>query len=194
MTNTKAFRPYALTKPCKDCPFRTDVDPYLRPNRASEIADSIQRGADFPCHKTTAEDPEDDSVRVATTDSKTCAGSLILQAKTGQFNQMARIGMRIGVFDPDALDLDAPVPDSWGEWVSRFRPEGQPVLDHCGVAGPNCEDPVGWMAGGVIENTDPGTCEVECSSCGHFMCDDCTSEEESFDGPLCIYCTPEDGS
>ncbi len=43
---------YTLRQPCNNCPFRTNVQPYLRPERAQEIARALRDGGEFPCHKT----------------------------------------------------------------------------------------------------------------------------------------------
>lgn len=44
---------FDLKRPCKDCPFRSDIPGYLTKARAREIIDGITRGqATFSCHKT----------------------------------------------------------------------------------------------------------------------------------------------
>lgn len=68
-----------MAKPCKHCPFRRDVTPFLHPKRAAEIAYSSQnRYSDFPCHKTTEFD-DDSGEGFSTNDSKTCAGFFAMQ-------------------------------------------------------------------------------------------------------------------
>lgn len=74
-------------KPCKNCPFRNDVKPYIHPERAEEIAYSAQNPYnDFPCHKTFEflddEDFEGNSL-ADLSNSKTCAGFLTLRAQSG---------------------------------------------------------------------------------------------------------------
>lgn len=70
-----------VKKPCKHCPFRNDVTPFLHPNRAMELAYSATNPySDFPCHKTTEYDDEEENL-VATENSMTCAGFLTLQAQ-----------------------------------------------------------------------------------------------------------------
>lgn len=72
-----------MKKPCKHCPFRSDVKPFLHPERAADIAFSAQnRFADFPCHKTTEDSEDEDGygVRVYGENTKTCAGWLTLRA------------------------------------------------------------------------------------------------------------------
>lgn len=76
-----------VKKPCKSCPFRVDVKPYLNPDRAYEIAASSRNPySDFPCHKTFEYDGEVDHQGRETGDfsrSKTCAGFLTLRAQSG---------------------------------------------------------------------------------------------------------------
>lgn len=98
---------FDLTRPCKDCPFRTDIRPYLHPERAREIAEYMTKeGKTFPCHKTVTYDgPRDRSKE------QHCAGALIFAENTGgvERNQMLRIAMRLRIFDPEALDTTSPV-------------------------------------------------------------------------------------
>lgn len=73
-----------MHKPCKHCPFRNDVTPYLHPDRAAEIAYAAQNPYnDFSCHKTTEYD-DDCEDTVVTEQSKTCAGFLTLRAQLGE--------------------------------------------------------------------------------------------------------------
>ena len=74
-----------VKKPCKNCPFRNDVTPYLHPERAEKLAYAAQNPYnDFSCHKTTeyAEDLEDMVVGERTL---TCAGFLTLMAQIGEY-------------------------------------------------------------------------------------------------------------
>ena len=76
-----------MKEPCKDCPFRTDVTPFLHPDRAAEISYASQNPyADFFCHKTTVSDEYfggDGSERVIVNTSKECAGFLTLRVQAG---------------------------------------------------------------------------------------------------------------
>ena len=66
-----------MRTPCKNCPFRTDVRPYLHPQRAEDIAHSACNPfSNFTCHETLEEHDED---LIETTRSKTCAGFLTLK-------------------------------------------------------------------------------------------------------------------
>lgn len=42
-----------MKKPCKTCPFRADVKPFLHPDRAYDIAvAATNKYTDFTCHNT----------------------------------------------------------------------------------------------------------------------------------------------
>jgi hypothetical protein len=67
--------------PCKQCPFRNDVRPYLHPDRAYEIASAAEnRFNTFYCHKTLGDDGEDTTIEQ---ESKMCAGFLTMMAQNG---------------------------------------------------------------------------------------------------------------
>lgn len=181
--------PYTVTTPCSNCPFRTDVAPYLRPERAMEISQSLNRGEDFTCHKTLETDCEGDTV--IGNRSRTCAGSMILLEKMDRPTQGMRIGERLGMYSRENLDMDAPVYDSLFEWVDSFAPEtDSSAAPHCDVVGPHCTDPAGYMDGnGVTANMAPGHSENECPACGKNVCDECMAPEPDEDGNMvCLYC------
>ncbi len=77
-----------VKKPCKNCPFRNDVKPYLHPDRAAEIAYAAQnKYTDFTCHATIEYDGDEDHQGRPTGDfskAKTCAGFLTLRAQSGE--------------------------------------------------------------------------------------------------------------
>jgi len=93
---------YELKTPCSNCPFRSDVKPYIHPERVEEII-----GQEFSCHKTTTCKEQDNNHPAA----QHCAGSLILHEKMDQPHQMMRICERIGLYDRTKLNMDAPVYD-----------------------------------------------------------------------------------
>lgn len=76
-----------VKKPCKSCPFRNDVKPYLHPNRAEEIAYAASNPcSNFTCHSTIEYDGDEDIQGRSTGDfskAKTCAGFLTLRAQEG---------------------------------------------------------------------------------------------------------------
>lgn len=210
MSSTTPVRPFKLKRPCKNCPFRSDIDKYLRPERVAEIAESLYDGAEFPCHETTEHFEGEDGweERLVTSTSAFCAGALITMEKEGFSNQMVRIGERLGLFNVEDLKMDSPVYDSLAEWVASFR-ESKTVevsfngitevleMEHCGVVTEDCEDPPGYsMGGGVAHSTAEPTCHPIddcCAHCGNTMCSACRAAENTEDGyPQCRYCV-EDG-
>lgn len=108
---------YDLRKPCDSCPFRSDITPFILPESAEEI---LTGQGDFPCHKTTNfEDDLDGEASPCrdTSNEHHCAGFLILLEKEGRPNQMMRISERLGMYDPNKIDMDAPVYDSIEECI-----------------------------------------------------------------------------
>ena len=76
---------YKLTRPCAHCPFRSDIPPFLRSARVSEIERGLERG-EFACHATLDDDRwnengdgEQDYYPNGTEEH--CAGALILLEK-----------------------------------------------------------------------------------------------------------------
>lgn len=75
-------------KPCKHCPFRNDITPFLHPDKASELAYlATNPYSDFYCHKTLEyvenEYSEDGEDLTYTNKSLICAGHLTLRAQEG---------------------------------------------------------------------------------------------------------------
>ena len=68
---------FNLKRPCANCPFRTDIRPFLRRDQAQQIADSLlDQQQTFACHKT-VDYSEDPAGRVPD-DAQHCAGALIM--------------------------------------------------------------------------------------------------------------------
>jgi hypothetical protein len=102
---------YGLITPCAQCPFRSDIRPYITAARVKEILSSQ---GEFHCHKTievgdaidddeTWGDVNDDS------NAQVCAGFLICLEHDDSPNQMMRIAERLGLYDRRKLRMDAPV-------------------------------------------------------------------------------------
>jgi hypothetical protein len=101
---------FNLTRPCAECPFRTDVRPYLNRVRVRELEQSIVGAQQsFPCHKTTVASDDDDCEMTTTSESEHCAGAMILLEGLNQPNQMMRIAERLGMYDHRKLDMGSPV-------------------------------------------------------------------------------------
>lgn len=119
---------YDLHRPCPECPFRSDIEPFLRADRAEEIVEFLAR-SEFPCHKTTvdATDDEGNPGRIDTPDSQHCAGALIMLEKANRPSQMMRICERLRgengepMYDASKLDMEAPVYDSPEEFVQAHE-------------------------------------------------------------------------
>ena len=123
-------KPYGLTNPCSNCPFRTDVVPYLHRERVEDIEKSLVRG-EFYCHKTTQHDQSEDVVEGdgsyhATHDEMHCAGALILLEKMERPSQMMRIAERLRMYDRTKLNMDAPVYDSFEDMIEAQEPRHKP--------------------------------------------------------------------
>ena len=73
-----------MKKPCIHCPFRSDVEPFLTPERGAQLAYSAENPYNsFPCHKTT-EYNEDTEDMECTGQTKECPGFLTLQINEGK--------------------------------------------------------------------------------------------------------------
>jgi hypothetical protein len=112
---------FKLTAPCKNCPFRTDVDFRLRPERAREICDALLHDFSFACHKTVDYSAEDEDGYVPSEGEQHCAGALIFLEQMGRSTQLMRIAERIGSYDRTKLKMDAPVFKTKAAMINRMR-------------------------------------------------------------------------
>lgn len=191
---------YALRAPCANCPFRSDIDPYLRPERAQEIAQALIEGGTFECHKTVDYQNTDEEDTPDTSHAQHCAGALLTMERGGTVNQMMRIAERLGLYDYERMKDDAPVYAGLDVWVHAHRehatgelPDIELELEHCGVVGQDCEDPAGYAFGSTAYgNLDAPTCDpnITCYSCGHIACEACRVEVD--DEILCVDCAKND--
>lgn len=106
--------PYRMTAPCPNCPFRTDIQMYLTPDRVRELERGLIRG-EFHCHKTLDYDQADDHHGPGEEHAAHCAGALILLEKMNMPSQMMRIAERFSMYDHRKLDMKAPVYDNFDE-------------------------------------------------------------------------------
>lgn len=101
---------FNILSPCNDCPFRSDVRPYLTKARAAEITRDVLLGdKTFACHKTTGIET---GRRVLRKNRSHCAGAMIIVKKTGWRNALLQIAGRLGLLDATRLDMTAPVFES----------------------------------------------------------------------------------
>jgi hypothetical protein len=108
---------FALKTPCDECPFRTDITFYLNPDRKQEIADALLGDQTFACHKTVIHDEDDGEAVCGNPGERHCAGAAIMLEKIDRPNQLMRIGERIGMYDRTAIDMQAPVFDTFDDWI-----------------------------------------------------------------------------
>ena len=100
---------YGLVTPCANCPFRTDIKPFISSARAQEI---LATEGEFPCHKTIVlgdVDDEGDTEIAEDENAQFCAGFLICREHDDAPNQIMRIAERVGLYDRRKLRMDAPV-------------------------------------------------------------------------------------
>lgn len=110
---------FDMVAPCPQCPFRSDVEPYLRTARVQGICESlIDRDASFSCHKTTRHDDEGEAIR--TSEEQHCAGALIMLERMKMPNQMMRIAYKRW-YDPTKLKMDSPVYDNTQQMIAAYR-------------------------------------------------------------------------
>lgn len=96
-----------LATPCANCPFRTDIPPFLYRSRAREITASLLRGDSFPCHKTVNYD--DNGRGRVNKRTKMCGGAAIMLYQMKRWNTIMQVAHRMGFFHPGELKLEAPV-------------------------------------------------------------------------------------
>ena len=104
---------FNLTRPCDECPFRSDRHPFgLRPERVRSILGggkgrSWWPATSFPCHKTITYYANGRAV--IGRKAQQCAGVMIILHREHRHNDAMQIGQRFGLFDPNNLDMGAPV-------------------------------------------------------------------------------------
>ena len=106
---------FSLRGPCANCPFRNDQQPYLRPGRVDDIADSLHADLGFSCHKTNDFD-QDDGQATVTENSRECGGVMAMLERMNRPSQVMRVGERLGMYDRHQMDPNAAVYDSIDEW------------------------------------------------------------------------------
>ncbi len=101
---------FTLTRPCDNCPFRTDIPAYLTKGRVRDIESGLVRQQQtFACHKTTVASAGGDDEMVEGPNAQHCAGAMILLEGLDRPNQMMRIAERLGMYDRTKLDMKSPV-------------------------------------------------------------------------------------
>lgn len=118
-----------MRRPCAKCPFRCDIEPYLRPGRVRELRSQLLvRGeAYFTCHETTVQSEDEDGEMVDGPNAQHCAGALILLEKSNAPTQLMRIFERLGSYDRSKLEMDSPVFDTFGQMERAMRQPRKPA-------------------------------------------------------------------
>jgi hypothetical protein len=115
---------FTIKTPCKDCPFRNDVRPYLTRKRVKEIRQALENDdKTFSCHKTvdysrTKHDKHHNHKPSST--EKQCAGALILLNKdnTLQNNFLFRFALMTKLLILSELIGNDIVYDSFEEMIN----------------------------------------------------------------------------
>jgi hypothetical protein len=175
-----------MKPPCAKCPFRAkfkgDKD-YLRVGRRADIALSILRGSEFPCHETVDYDVEDEDGWPIPDDSKAtpCVGLDLVQLRADRAGQMLRIRERLGVTNTaELLHRGRNVKLwTWEEILTEGMPSSGEELDGdcCSVCGPECEAPAGYLFGGEAFASDDTTDNI-CPTCGEYVCESCMFDRD----------------
>ena len=110
MNKSKSRDPYALKKPCANCPFIKDEEASIRKSLCKGRVPGIIKGlingtaTGFSCHKTTGRgDEDDDGNYIPSGQELECAGALILLEKMNRPTQLMRIMERVGGYDRNDL-------------------------------------------------------------------------------------------
>lgn len=107
-----------LKKPCLNCPFRTDIKPYLTEGRVLEIEhELVENQKHFICHKTLPK------FGARNGREQHCAGALIILEKMNKPNQMMRWYERVKLYDRNKLDMNSPVYSSFKQLIKRIKDE-----------------------------------------------------------------------
>lgn len=113
-----------MKEPCQHCPFRRDVRPFLRVERAEDIAYAAQNPySEFHCHKTIEHDDETGE-GISTNKSLTCAGFLTLQINEAGVDTPEGFEPSELAYDTCREMIDAYCDEENGEWEapSWLRP------------------------------------------------------------------------
>lgn len=115
---------FDLKRPCSQCPFRTDILPFLRPDRVKEIClELLINQGTFSCHKTNEmlDDEQGEGITVETQDSQHCAGAVIFLEQQSKPNQLMRVAERLGSYNAASMELDVDVYLNTEEMVKAAR-------------------------------------------------------------------------
>lgn len=121
---------FTLRKPCKQCPFRTDIETnygWLGGDRALEIAHSLSHSV-FPCHKTTRDDGEDGE---RSHSENACYGALVFAKKIDYFYTNFVINFAVMsqmLKDPESYRENLPIVSSIQEFSEMHDFSGRTAV------------------------------------------------------------------
>lgn len=111
---------FDLTRPCPDCPFRTDIRFVLTPARVVALLEGIfQEGQTFTCHNASQGCWREDTYLPSQGDQH-CAGALLLIQWEDVGHRMTQLAQQLGLYDPSRLDMGAPVFSTVEAMLARF--------------------------------------------------------------------------
>lgn len=106
---------FDLTRPCGNCPFRSDRPFHMRPDRVRQILGGARDrrwwpAQSFPCHKTIiyGEDENGNEKTTIPASAQQCAGVMAILHREERPNDAMQIAERLGLWDPATLDPTAP--------------------------------------------------------------------------------------
>lgn len=113
---------FDLHKACELCPFRTDCPPaWLGHDRAAQIAETLDGGNTFSCHKTGRNESREGENH--------CAGALIvLRRDQVGFSGALSVACASGWLDWRALDDNAPVFKSLEEFIDHHSQKKEDLI------------------------------------------------------------------
>jgi hypothetical protein len=102
-------------------------------------------------------------------------------------NQAMRMAERLGLYNPETMDMTAPVAGSLVEFVNHHAASDrlpEPTADDdiptgpCEVANVGCEAPAGFLINGMAVPADNTGAELQwCPECGATVCMSCGDSE-----------------
>ena len=123
-------QPKLMTKrsPCKNCPFRADINFHLSPEKVRLIVDALQGDDIFLCHKTTGVESRPSA------SAKACIGAAIFLEHIRAGGLRANMAFRLREswleeFNRDELDINSPVFTSVAEFVKAKAPSLNLIAD-----------------------------------------------------------------
>lgn len=84
-----------MPRPCQNCPFSKKQPGFLGKARATEIAEGLNHGESFSCHKTL--DYKDGNGRAISGVTVMCAGAALLLENIDKPNQLMQLAQRLGI-------------------------------------------------------------------------------------------------